>query len=107
MLAAGWFWLGLNVGQMQTLTFVMLVFAAQAVIYVARERGRMWNSRPILPMMLFSLADIAIVSTFAVGGILMRPLPSTVVITLLLVTAGFALALDQVKVIVLARHPID
>ncbi len=107
VLAAGWFWLGLNVGQMQTLTFVMLVFAAQAVIYVARERGRMWNSRPILPMMLFSLADIAIVSTFAVGGILMRPLPSTVVITLLLVTAGFALALDQVKVIVLARHPID
>ena len=107
VLAVGWFWLGLSVGQMQTLTFIMLVFAGQAVIYVVRERGRMWNSRPILPMMLFSLVDIAIVSTLAIGGTLMRPLPFAIVVMLLLVTAGFALALDQIKVMVLARHPID
>jgi H+-transporting ATPase len=107
VLAAGWFWLGLNVGQMQTLTFIMLVFAGQAVVYVVRERGRMWGSRPVLPMMLFSLADIAIVSTFAITGTLMRPLPISVVIMLLVTTAGFALALDQVKVMVFVRRPID
>jgi len=107
VLAAGWFLVGLKIGQMQTLTFVMLVFAGQAVVYVLRERGRMWRSRPVLPMILFSLIDIIIVSTLAVGGILMRSIPATVLIMLSIATAAFALALDQVKVIVLARCPVD
>ncbi|HTT75994.1 MAG TPA: HAD-IC family P-type ATPase [Candidatus Binataceae bacterium] len=107
ILAAGWFWLGLSVGQMQTLTFIMLVFAGQAVVYVVRERDRMWGSCPVLPMMLFSLADIAIVSALALSGTLMRPLPLRVVISLLVATTAFAFALDQVKVMVLARRPID
>jgi H+-transporting ATPase len=51
---------------MQTLTFIMLVFAGQAVVYVARERGPLWTSRPVLTMIFLSLVDIAIVSTFAV-----------------------------------------
>ena len=92
---------------MQTLTFIMLVFAGQAVVYVLRERGRMWRSRPVMLMMLLSLVDITIVSTLAIGGILMRPLPITVIVMLLIVTAAFAIALDQVKVMVLARRPVD
>ena len=107
VLAAGWFLLGLTIGQMQTLTFVMLVFAGQAVVYVLRERGRMWRSRPVMPMMLLSLVDITIVSTLAIGGILMRSLPITVIVMLLIATAAFAIALDQVKVMVLARRPVD
>jgi H+-transporting ATPase len=107
VLATGWFWLGLNIGQMQTLTFIMLVFAGQAVVYVVRERGRMWRSRPVLLMMLFSLADIAIVSAFAISGTLMPPVPITIVIMLLVATSAFAVALDQVKVMVFARCPID
>ena len=83
------------------------VFAGQAVVYVVRERGRMWGSQPVMPMMLFSLADIAIVSSFALSGTLMRSLPLNVVILLLVATAAFALALDQVKVMLLARCPID
>lgn len=107
VLAAGWFLLGLTVGQMQTLTFVMLVFAGQAVVYVMRERGPMWRSRPVMPMILFSLVDITIVSTLAIGGILMRSIPATVIIMLSIAIAAFALALDQVKVMVLARCPVD
>ena len=95
VLAAGWFLLGLTVGQMQTLTFVMLVFAGQAVVYVLRERGPMWRSRPVMPMILFSLVDITIVSTLAIGGILMPSLPATVIIVLSIAIAAFALALDQ------------
>ena len=107
VLAAGWFLLGLTMGQMQTLTFVMLVFAAQAVVYVLRERGRMWRSRPVMLMMIFSLVDITIVSALAIGGILMRSLPISVIVMLLIATAAFAIALDQVKVMVLARRPVD
>jgi len=107
VLAAGWFLLGLTIGQMQTLTFVMLVFAAQAVVYVLRERGRMWRSRPVMLMMIFSLVDITIVSALASGGILMRSLPISVIVMLMIATAAFAIALDQVKVMVLARRPVD
>jgi H+-transporting ATPase len=92
---------------MQTLTFIMLVFAGQAVVHVVRERGPMWRSRPVLLMMLFSLADIAIVSAFGISGTLMRPVPVTVVIMLLVATGTFAVALDQLKVMVFARCPID
>jgi hypothetical protein len=49
----------------------------------------------------------AVVSIFAITGTLMRPLPISVVIMLLVATAGFALALDQVKVMVFVRRPID
>jgi hypothetical protein len=58
-------------------------------------------------MMLFSLADIAIVSAFAISGTLMPPVPITIVIMLLVATSAFAVALDQVKVMVFARCPID
>ena len=83
VLATGAFHLGLTTGQIQTLIFLMFVFAGQALVYVLRERGHMWSSRPSLVMMLFSLADIAVVSTLAVFGILMQPLPVSVVLTLL------------------------
>jgi len=107
VLAAGAFRLDLNSGQMQTLTFTMLVFAGQRVVYVLRERGRMWSSRPSPVMLLCSLTNVMIVAVFAVCGILMQPLPIRVVLALLVATAAFVLALDQVKVALLRRLPID
>jgi len=107
VLAAGWFWFKLSPGQMQTLTFIMLVFAGQAVVFVVRERGHMWDSRPIWQMMFFSLLDLALVTTFAASGTLMRPIPPRLIVLLLMSCALFALALDQIKVMVLAHRPID
>jgi H+-transporting ATPase len=103
VLGAGTFRLDLDAGQIQTLTFLMFVFAGQALVYVLRERGHMWNSRPSLLMMLFSAADIAVVSTLAISGILMQPLPAKIVLALFAATLVFALLLDQVKV-ALFRH---
>ncbi len=107
VLATGAFHLGLNTGQIQTLIFIMFVFDVQALVYVLRERGRLWSSRPSLPMMLFSLADIAVVSALASCGILMQPLPVRVVATLFAATLVFALLLDQVKVAVFRHLPVD
>ena len=90
VLATGAFHLGFNTGQIQTLIFIMFVFDVQALVYVLRERGHMWNSRPSLLMMLFSLADIAVVSTLAIFGILMQPLPVGVVLILFTATLVFA-----------------
>jgi H+-transporting ATPase len=107
VLATGSFHLGLTTGQIQTLIFLMFVFLGQALIYVLRERGHMWNSRPSLLMMMFSAADIAVVSTLAIFGILMRPLPASLVLALFAATLVFALLLDQVKVALFRHLPVD
>lgn len=107
VLAEGAFRIRLNGGQLQTLTLTMLVFAGQGMIYVLRERGPMWSSRPSVVMLLFSLIDITVISTLAIFGILMQPLPVTVVLCLLAVTGIFVLILDQVKVALLRHLRID
>jgi RND family efflux transporter MFP subunit len=50
-----------------------------------------------------SVADIAIASTLAVGGIAMTPLPALMVVGTLAAAAAFAFVLDLVKVPVFAR----
>jgi H+-transporting ATPase len=107
VLAIGWFVLHLSPGQMQTLTFLMLVLAGQANVYVLREHGHFWHSRPAKVMLLASATDVAIVSCFASVGILMASLPLPIVGSLYLTTCAFALLLDQVKVAAFARIRID
>jgi len=107
VLAAGWYVLGFSPDRMQTLTFVMLVFAGQANVFVLRERGRLWHSRPAAVMLLASSADVAVVGCLAAGGALMSPLPLPVIAMLLAATCVFTLALDAVKLAVFARFRID
>src|SRR5271166_4047503 len=64
---------------MQTLTYAMLVFAGQGNVYVLREHGRLWSSRPAPIMLLASLCDVLLVASLAAGGVLMSPLPITVI----------------------------
>jgi H+-transporting ATPase len=97
VLAFGKFHLGLRPGELQTLALLTLVFGAQALLYVLRERGRLWSSRPGPWVLASSAADIAIVSVLALSGTLMEPLPWGVLATLLAAAAAFALVLDQVK----------
>jgi H+-transporting ATPase len=107
VLAAGAFHLGLNSGQLQTLTFLMFVYAGQVLVYVLREHGHMWDSRPSLVMVAFSVADLATVSTLAIRGILMQPLPAGLVSALFAAALVFAFLLDQVKVALFRHLPID
>jgi len=107
VLAAGWFVLGLGPDEMRTFTFVMLVFGGQATVYVLRERGHLWSSRPASVMLFASLADVAIVASLAMGGVLMTPLPPAIVGILLIATLAFGLALDFVKIAVFSRLRID
>jgi hypothetical protein len=81
--------------------------AGQASVYVLRERGYLWRSRPAPVMLFASLADVAIVSSLAPGGVLMTPLAPEVVAMLFGATLAFALAFDGVKRIVLACWQID
>jgi H+-transporting ATPase len=107
ILAIAVFRIGLSAGQTQTLTFIMLVFAGQGVMYVVRERGRLWSSRPSRLMIIFTSADIVFVSSLAIFGIFVQPLPASIVVSLLATTVVFVLALDQVKVMLYRYVPID
>jgi len=107
VLALGMFRLGLAPEALQTLAFVALVFGNQAVLYVVRERRRLWSSRPGPWVLASSIADIAIVSALALPGILMAPLPWHTVAAVLGGAVGFALLLDEVKLPVLAVFKIQ
>jgi H+-transporting ATPase len=103
VLAVGKFGMSLGTNALRTLAFIVLVFGSQATIYAIRERRHLWGSRPSLLLAVSSVADIAIASTLAVGGIAMTRLPALVVVGTLAAAAVFALVLDLVKVPVFAR----
>jgi H+-transporting ATPase len=107
MLAAGWYLLRLNPGQMRTMTLLLLVFAGQATVYVLREQNHFWTSRPAAIMLSASAAALILVASLATLGLLMTPISPAIVGILLLITPAYALALDFLKVIVVARVPID
>ncbi|ABE34449.1 HAD ATPase, P-type, IC family protein [Paraburkholderia xenovorans LB400] len=103
ILALGKFWLHLGTGQLQTLAAVILVFSGQAVLYVVRERRRLWSSRPGRWLIVSSIADVSIIATLATRGILMSPLPLQWIGAMLGAAIVFAFVLDFVKVAAFAR----
>lgn len=107
VLAYGRFRLALDAGQLQTLAFVTLVFGSQGLLYVLRERGRLWSSRPGNWVLASSAADVAIVSVLALSGILMEPLPWHILGGVFVSAAAFALVLDQIKRPVLAAFKLE
>ncbi len=102
-LAVGKFGLGLDIAGLRTYAALILVFSGEAVLYVVRERRRIWSSRPSAAFMLSSVVDVAIFATLAREGILMAPLPLSVVAGLLAGAIALALVLDGVKVVIFHR----
>ncbi|HWD07487.1 MAG TPA: HAD-IC family P-type ATPase, partial [Actinomycetota bacterium] len=89
--------------QTQTLMFVMLVFTGQATVYLVRERGRLWSSRPAKLLLTATGCDIVVVSLMATLGILMPAVALLPVLVVLGVAVVSTLLLDPVKVAVLRR----
>jgi H+-transporting ATPase len=106
VLAAGHFGLKLGTDALRTLAFAALVFSSQATIYAIRGRRHLWGPRPGLWVIVSSVADVMIASIFAVAGIFMTPLPTSVVPGVFAAAAVFAAALAVVKVLVFAPFRI-
>jgi H+-transporting ATPase len=105
-LATGKFVLGLDIATLRTLTVVTLVFSGQAVFYVARERRRLWSSRPGSWLLASSVVDLTIVSALAINGVLMAPLAIAIVACLFAAASVLAIVLDVVKVALFNRLQI-
>jgi H+-transporting ATPase len=102
----GRFLLNLDTGTLRTLTVVTLVFSGQAVFYVARERQRLWSSRPGKWLIISSVVDLTLISLLAINGVLMRPLAIAIVAGLLAAAVIFSLLLDLLKVALFRRLKI-
>jgi H+-transporting ATPase len=98
MLSIGALKLQLDIDTLRTMTLVTLAFNGQAVFYVVRERKRLWSSRPSLIVVVSSVCDLLIIGTLAVQGILMAPLPLSIVAGIFAAALALAVVMDQVKV---------
>ena len=103
VLLFGLFWfgsieLGLNLGQLQTMLFLALVFSGQGTVYLVRERRHMWASTPGKWMMLASILDFILVGFLAIQGILMTAISFGLVLSTLAVILVFLVVLDFWKV---------
>jgi H+-transporting ATPase len=107
ILAVGKFQLHLGIEALQTLSVVALVFGSQATTYVIRGRQHLWGLRPSVWLVLSSVVDVLIISTLALRGIAMAPLPLAVVVCEFAAATAFGLVLDLVKIPVFARLSIS
>lgn len=99
--------LGLKLAELQTLVFVMLVATGQGNVYLVRERGPFWQSRPSRWLVASSIIDLVVVTAMATAGILMSPVSPTLIALVLAVVALYLLILDQLKVQVFRRLAIQ
>ena len=90
--------LHLDLPHQQTLVFAALVFTGQATVYLVRERGHFWDSRPGRWLLMTSAAAVAIVCLFATLGILMAPIRPGIVLGLLALVLICAVPLDLLKI---------
>jgi H+-transporting ATPase len=104
---AGRNWLRLPLPQLQTLTFLMLVFTGQGNVYLIRERGHFWRSRPGRWLVIGSVADILVVSVLATRGILMAAISPALAAGLLLVVLVYLIAVDFVKIRIFRRFALQ
>ncbi len=82
---------------LQTVVFLYLVFSGQATLYLVRERGPFWNSRPSRTLLLASGLDLLAVSLLAIFGVLMAPVSPLILLAVLGAVVGTAVALDRLK----------
>ncbi len=96
-LAAGKFVLKLDAVSLQTVAVATLVFGGQAVFYVARERRHFWSSRPGRWLLVSSVIDVSIVTTLALNGWLMAPLPPAILGGIFGAALVLTMVMDGVK----------
>ena len=109
LLYLGLNYLGLsNSAVLNTFSFDMLLFGGLFTIFVVRERGNFWESKPSRPLLIAIIADILISSIISITGIPgLAPIPPMYVALALAWFFVFGLLLnDQIKTRLL-RKPFD
>jgi H+-transporting ATPase len=99
----GHYALKLDPRPLQTLTFATLILSSQAGVYLLRERGHFWNTRPGRYLLGSSVAGLSVTALLALGGILMPAIHPSILLGVVAVGAVYFAGLDWVKVWLFAR----
>jgi H+-transporting ATPase len=94
----GHYMLRLDPRPLQTLTFAALILSSQAGVYLLRERGHFWNTRPGSYLIGSSVAGLGITALLVLVGILMPPIHPSVLFGVAGVGVVYFVGLDWVKV---------
>ena len=101
--AYGHYALHFDTPHLQTLTFATIILSTQAGIYLLRERGHFWASRPS-PLLLASSAFAALVAVvLSQSGWLMPPISLLLLAGVAALAAVYFITLDWLKVWLFAR----
>ncbi len=115
VLAGGWLilgfallWVAMNVlklptPQVQTLVFVFLMYSAQTTIYINRVPGRFWSEAPSLFVAVATIGNAVLASILAACGILMAPVPLSLLGGTFGAVMGATVLLDQIKISVFQK----
>ncbi|MFC1467050.1 MAG: plasma-membrane proton-efflux P-type ATPase [Candidatus Brachytrichaceae bacterium NZ_4S206] len=90
--------LHLSTSELQTLSFITLIFTAQGTPYLVRERHHFWTSRPSRWMMWASTLAVLTAILFASFGIFMQAIPLWLTLSTLLFVVAALFVLDVLKV---------
>ena len=90
-------------GRLQSFVLLMLVFASQFRIYIVRERGHFWDSRPGRGILIASGVTIVIFSLLGVFGGIIQPIGIVPVAFLVAFTALFTLGVEIPKGLIFRR----
>ena len=94
----GYHLLHLDMPHLQTLMFATLILSSQAGVYLLRERGHFWQSRPSRFLIGSSLLGLGVASILVIGGILMPPLGALLLTAMAGAAIVYFVCLDWVKV---------
>ena len=83
---------------LQTLTFATLILSSQAGVYLLRERGHFWQSRPRVFLVGSSVLGLGVAALLVVGGILMPALSGSLLVGVAGLGIIYFASLDWVKV---------
>ena len=88
-----------NTAQLNTFAFDILLFGGLFTIFVVRERGNFWKSKPSKPLLIAILVDIIVSSLLSVIGIPgLAPIPLLYIVIVLCWFFVFGILLnDQIK----------
>jgi H+-transporting ATPase len=103
VLAIGKYEMHYGIEALRTLVVVSLVFGSQATIYAIRSRHHLLGLRPTVWLVSSSVADVLIITTLAVRGIAMAPVPLPVIAYEFAGAIVFGVVVAAVKLPVFAR----
>jgi len=99
----GHYALQLDPRRLQTLTFAALILSSQAGVYLLRERGHLWDTRPGRYVLASSVAGLGVTALLVLVGILMPAIHPSILLGVAGVGAVYFVGVDWVKVRLFAR----